>query len=211
MKTFFFFTDGATAPTNPGPSAYAYVETPSYHDNREIHHKVEFVGTATNNIVELRAIRELLAYILKNSNHYLDSNENIINIYSDSQYAINAISLWYPQWVSKRKLSDKLNVDIIAPAYNDLIAIKKKCAVILQWVKGHSGVWGNERADQLCVDAIAQSQQTYLELEFEDISTKDDKTITREINVLKTSINALIDEFETKLGELKLLYEQLTK
>ena len=44
-----------------------------------------------------------------------------IHIFTDSQYSIDAVTKWYPNWLSKNTF-DKKNIDLISEIYN----IKKK-------------------------------------------------------------------------------------
>jgi hypothetical protein len=66
-------------------------------------------------------------------------------IYSDSQYCVNAIDKWYKSWVSRGTEDEKANIDLISEAY-DLYEEKK---AKIYWVKGHNGTLGNEIADEL--------------------------------------------------------------
>ena len=205
MKTFYFFCDGATEPTNPGPSAFAYTELPSYHDKREIRSYSQYIGHATNNIAELMAIKSVLDYILEHDDHYLDDVSNTIYIYSDSLYALDCIRKWYPNWISKRKLDGKKNLDVIAPAYKSYVRVRSRCKLILEWVKGHSEHWGNDRADELCSIAIQASNKG----QGKKIKRKTKKDTIRDINELTESLNALIIEYEDKLSLLKKLQTTL--
>ena len=116
MKTFYFFTDGASEPTNPGPSAFAFTELASYHDKREVDSFYKFIGHNTNNVAELKGIDSAFKHILTHKEHYLKEGNEIF-VYSDSMYALDCIRKWYPNWVSKRKLNDKKNLDIISILY----------------------------------------------------------------------------------------------
>lgn len=158
---FYFYTDGATEPTNPGPSSYAFVQMKSPHDKRELFSYSEYIGHSTNNIAELSAITAALKYIHRETD-ISSSDENLIIIYSDSQYAINCITKWYPVWLAKKKTGDKKNVDLIAKAWYYYTRIKAQSNISIEWVKGHSGVWGNERCDELCETQISKNNPTYV-------------------------------------------------
>lgn len=157
---FYFYTDGATEPTNPGPSSYSFVQMKSPHDKREIFSFSKYIGHSTNNIAELSAITAVLKYIYRETNISSSYNNSII-IYSDSQYAINCITKWYPVWLAKKKTGDKKNVDLISKAWYYYTRIKAQSNISIEWVKGHSGVWGNERCDELC-EAQIRKKQSYL-------------------------------------------------
>jgi len=76
IQMTFFFVDGGSKP-NPGPSAWVYIDAIDGSD-----HRVGIVEYATNNEMELRGIKEVLA-------HHPDVN---LVILSDSEYALNAIA-----------------------------------------------------------------------------------------------------------------------
>lgn len=200
-KVFYFFTDGASEPTNPGPSACAFCELPSYHDNHELYSESLFIGYATNNIAELKAIDILFNYILSNDNKYL-SMENTIYVYADSQYALDCIHKWYPEWVRKNKLKDKKNLDLIKSIYEKYIQIKALCTIELKWVKAHNGHWGNERADELCVRACLDNVGTTL-------IPKLTYTPTEEFNALIRDTHMLYKTLNENVNKLTLMYKDL--
>jgi len=100
------------------------------------------IQNATNNICELTAILKALRKL---------TNPAIpIIIYSDSQYAINSLTIWTPKWIKNNwKTSNNKpvkNKDLIQEIYSLL----KVFRVDFSWVKGHSGNPLNERVDELC-------------------------------------------------------------
>lgn len=98
---------------------------------------------ATNNIMELKAILECIKYVI--SNDLLSNNE--IVIHSDSQYSINCCTVWYKNWNAKKNgWKDKKNPELIKEISS---LLETHPNIKLKWVKGHSGVFGNEKADYL--------------------------------------------------------------
>ena len=95
------------------------------------HNAYRGAGVGSNNTGEVTAIIEALMYAYQNG--YTQ-----VNIRSDSQWAINAIT---GKWKTKH--------------HKELIAFAKslvklpQCKVTLHWVKAHAGIEGNERADSL--------------------------------------------------------------
>ena len=208
MKEFYFFTDGASEPTNPGPSAYAFVELPSFHHNDELYSFSNYIGHSTNNIAELKAIDAVFNHILNHKDKYLDNSSNVIYIYSDSQYALDCIRKWYKQWISKNKLADKKNLDIIGPAYSKYLSIKKTCNIKLEWVKGHNNHWGNERADYLCSQAIKRGTTSSDDLQttlFNDPISKS----TIQYDSLREKAIALDKELKLTISEIIRLHKSI--
>ncbi|MER5634180.1 ribonuclease H family protein [Streptomyces nitrosporeus] len=78
--------DGASK-GNPGPAAWAWVVADA--QGRTRRWEAGPLGTATNNIAELTALRELLA----------STDPAVpVEVRMDSQYAMNAVTKWLPGW-----------------------------------------------------------------------------------------------------------------
>ncbi len=126
------YTDGASS-GNPGPAGIGVVLQCGA-QRKEIS---EYIGRATNNIAELLAIQKGLAAV---------KNRGLpVRVYTDSSYAFGVLTLnWKP----------KKNTDLIG-------AIRRSMAgfadLKLVKVRGHRGVVGNERADELATSAIRQA------------------------------------------------------
>lgn len=128
------FTDGASS-GNPGPSGIGVVLRYGEHE-KEIS---QFIGNATNNIAELKAIDAGLAAL---------KNRDIpVRLFTDSKYAYGLLELnWKPK--RNRQLIDSIKKKITG--FKDLKIIK---------VKGHSGHPGNEKADYLATLAIKKAKR----------------------------------------------------
>jgi ribonuclease HI len=123
------YTDGACS-GNPGPAGIGIVMRHNGHE-KEIS---RYIGTATNNIAELEAIRTALAMV---------RNLKIpVLIHTDSSYALGILS---KGWKAKQNLELVAEIRRLMDQFDDLRLIK---------VKGHAGHPDNERADQLAVAAI---------------------------------------------------------
>ena len=140
QKLIYIYTDGACR-GNPGPGGWgAVLECGDY--------KKEICGGAmltTNNIMELTAVIEALKIIKK---------ESKIIITTDSKYVKNGITDWINNWKVKGwKTANK------KPVKNKELWIQLDDLTNLhdikwEWVKGHAGHTGNEKADELANKGI---------------------------------------------------------
>lgn len=194
-KYFCFFTDGATEPTNPGPSGYAFVETKGYNNKQILNSGSSYIGFKTNNIAEISAIEAVFDFILGNDSRYLGSYNAVIDIYSDSQYAISCITEWYDKWVKTYKLSDKKNIGLISSTVHKYKKIKEIVEVNIKWVKGHNGNFGNEMCDELASLAILHKKGFIKPIEYN--SEKGIITIEERIEYL-LSIHNEKDNYESE-------------
>ena len=135
MKEVLIYTDGACK-GNPGPGGWgAWLRSGSH--EREI-----WGGEAltTNNRMELTAVIEALAALKSRSR---------VSLYLDSDYVRQGITSWIHGWKRKgwRTASGQpvKNVDL----WQRLDALVPTHEIEWQWVRGHSGDPGNERADAL--------------------------------------------------------------
>lgn len=126
------YTDGASS-GNPGPAGIGVVLQCGA-QRKEIS---EYIGRATNNIAELLAIQKGLAAV---------KNRGLpVRVYTDSSYAFGVLTLnWKP----------KKNTDLIGAIRRSMAAFAD---LKLVKVRGHRGVVGNERADELATSAIRQA------------------------------------------------------
>jgi len=126
------YTDGASS-GNPGPSGIGIVLRFGKHE-KEIS---KYIGTATNNIAELEAIRiGLLA---------IKDTEFPVRIFTDSRYAYGVLTLG---WKARKNQNLIKSIKNILLKFKDLKIIK---------IKGHAGHEGNERADFLATSAIKRT------------------------------------------------------
>jgi ribonuclease HI len=95
----------------------------------------------TNNRMELTAaIRALEA---------LNREDCAVDLYSDSRYVLEGISDWLPRWKARGwKTAGRKPVQN-RELWQRLDELAARHDIRWHWVKGHSGVPGNERADAL--------------------------------------------------------------
>lgn len=134
------YTDGACR-GNPGPGGWgARLE---WGDQwRELQGAESLT---TNNRMELTAVIEALKALKRPVE---------VDLYTDSEYVRRGITEWINAWKARGwRTADKKpvkNQDL----WQLLDESKGAHAIDWHWVKGHSGVPGNERADRLANEAI---------------------------------------------------------
>jgi ribonuclease HI len=133
----YIYTDGACK-GNPGPGGWgAFIK---YNDKT-----LELYGgelNTTNNKMELTAVIEALKAI--------KDKEKPVTIITDSTYVKNGIEQWIHNWKkngwkSAAKKPVK-NMELWQQLDNEVAKINN---LKWEWVKGHSGDIGNEKADEL--------------------------------------------------------------
>lgn len=141
--TFSVYADGACEP-NPGTGAWAYVV---YWNGVELHSEAGAELHTTNNRMELTAVLMALEWISRNS-------PSKALLHSDSQYVVQGCNEWRRRWKAKgwkKGSADMPNADL----WRELDGRLEAQPIDLIWVRGHSGIVGNERADALASEAIA--------------------------------------------------------
>ncbi len=136
------YTDGACR-GNPGPGGWAATLA------RGSHLK-ELSGAeamTTNNRMELLAVIHALEALKR---------ATPARIYTDSQYVRLGITEWVSNWKQRGwRTADRKDVKN-RDLWERLDALAAQHDLEWHWVKGHSGVPGNERVDQLANAAIDQ-------------------------------------------------------
>jgi ribonuclease HI len=144
------YTDGA-ARGNPGPGGYGVLMLAGKH-------RKEISGgfrETTNNRMELLAVIIGLE-ALKNPG-------STVTIYTDSKYVADAVTKgWVFNW-EKKGFKKKKNPDL----WRRFLLIYPKHNITFQWVEGHAGIPGNERCDELAVEASYKSDLD-IDVEYEE-------------------------------------------
>ncbi|OSD04674.1 hypothetical protein PYCCODRAFT_1488156 [Trametes coccinea BRFM310] len=76
-----------------------------------------------------------------------------LTILSDSKYAVDGLTLHLPKWEADGWLNTD-NADLMQDVVARMRA--RSATTKLRWVKGHSGVHGNEQADKLAAAAVTR-------------------------------------------------------
>ena len=139
-ETVVIYTDGACS-GNPGPGGWGSVMLYNGH-RREISGGE---SETTNNRMEMMAVIASLESLKRPCK---------ILLHTDSTYVMKGMTEWLESWKARNwKTAAKKpvkNVDL----WQRMEAAIARHAVDWKWVKGHSGVPENERADELARDAI---------------------------------------------------------
>jgi ribonuclease HI len=169
---FQIFVDGCCEP-NPGAAGWAFTVQKN---GQEIASEFGGFDHATNNIAELTALLKGLQWTAAKL-----PDEQVV-LFSDPQYSVRGATEWLPGWKAKnwRRGGDKAkeknqklaNVDIWQAIDR---AISRAPNVSIRWCKGHAGIPGNERADELAeigrlsVGDRNETATDYLTSEYRDI------------------------------------------
>jgi ribonuclease HI len=142
-KTVAIYTDGACL-GNPGPGGYGVVMLYGGH-------RKELSGgyrLTTNNRMEMMAAIAALKALKQKCR---------VTLYSDSQYLVNAMTKgWAKRWQRNGWIRNKQKEKAVNPdLWQELLTLCSKQDVEFRWVRGHSGVEENERADRLSVEAAS--------------------------------------------------------
>jgi ribonuclease HI len=125
----------------------------------------------TNNRMEMQAVMEACKLVLEMV--HPDCHESVL-IVTDSQYVKNGLTQWIHNWKAsgwRNQVGEIKNLDLWKEAY-DLYYLQLKGKVSMQWVKGHSGVPGNELADQLAEDARKSLTRGVVEKKLQVLRTR---------------------------------------
>jgi len=140
LNKIIAYTDGACS-GNPGPGGWGVWL-------RAGNHEKELCGGekhTTNQRMELQAAIEALKALKQPSS---------ITIVTDSKYVLNGITDWVHGWKKKGWKNSKKVAVANRELWEALDALNQKHDVDWQWVKGHSGDEGNDKADELARQGI---------------------------------------------------------
>ena len=130
------YTDGACK-GNPGPGGWGvYIQ--SNVDEKEL-----YGGSpeTTNNQMEMQAALEALKH--------LKDEDEIIELYTDSNYLRQGITEWIHKWKKNNWKTAAKKPVANRDLWLEISDLNEKMTVEWNWVKGHAGDPGNERADEL--------------------------------------------------------------
>lgn len=154
-NTYIVFTDGACS-GNPGKGGWGAV---IYSPDGNILELGRGSFATTNNKMEMTATIEALKAIKP-------SQGQEIWLYTDSTYVIRGITQWIWGWKKKgwknAEGNDVTNQDLWQALEREVMRLKKLgTSIDWRYVRGHTGVPGNERVDQIAV-AFTHKKSAYL-------------------------------------------------
>jgi ribonuclease HI len=138
------YTDGACAPSNPGPAGWGAVVIAPEGGGESDH--FGFIGPGTNQIAELTAAIEGLSRVPPGA---------AVQLVSDSQYVLKGLTEWRAGWERKGWKNSKGEPVANQGLWKKLFALADARRVTVRWVKGHNGDRCNEKADALANKALA--------------------------------------------------------
>lgn len=136
------YTDGG-ALNNPGPGGYGVVIV-NGGNTRELS---KGFRRTTNNRMELLACIVGLSAI---------KQPGPIVLHSDSRYVVDGITKgWARKWRANGWIKSNREPALNADLWDQLLQLCDKHEVVFRWVKGHAGIAGNERCDELATRAAS--------------------------------------------------------
>jgi ribonuclease HI len=137
------FSDGSTFP-NPGiGGAGLVIQDPSLPNWLELEFPIQ--GITTNIGCEIEGMRQAIEYVSNNYRHYTDR----VIILSDCKFAVNAV---LNKWDS-----DIYNFPVME-CQRLLNTFDEQNVPEIYWIKGHSGIAGNEKVDAVAKRARQKAQ-----------------------------------------------------
>jgi ribonuclease HI len=143
-NTVVIYTDGACS-GNPGPGGWGSVLLFNGHRRELSGGEAE----TTNNRMEMMAVIQALETLKRSCQ---------VHIHTDSVYVMKGMTEWIEQWKSRGwKTAAKKPVKN-AELWQRLEQAVSRHQADWTWVKGHSGITENERADELATQAIPRPE-----------------------------------------------------
>lgn len=143
IPSTIIFADGACS-GNPGPGGWGSVIVSPEGQVLELG---GFEPESTNNQMELRAVYEALKR--------LKVRESPIHVYTDSVYVLKGIQFWIWGWMKKGWKTaggeDVSNQELWKMLLREVRRHENSSKINWHYVRGHTGVPGNERTDEIAV------------------------------------------------------------
>lgn len=144
------YTDGSALGRTPNYIG-GWAVVANYSNTEELNSLDELSGSkypTTNNEMELMAILKAIEFCIARKNE-----DALFTIYSDSAYALNSITKWLQGWKRNGWINSKKQPVKNREVFEQIDTLLNFCPVLINFekVKGHTGDYFNERADDLAV------------------------------------------------------------
>ena len=147
------WTDGGTTHNGKADSFGGWSFVAMAEDKPVIGFSNQVPGCCTNNRCEIMGvIAALITYGAQGVK---------LTIKSDSEYVVKTVNQWRLNWHRKRHQSSIKNKSL----FEKLFHLVDTNNVKLEWVRGHSGILGNEIADKWATNAMHGKKPTTQQLE----------------------------------------------
>lgn len=178
------YTDGSSL-GNPGPGGYGCVIV--FNDDNKVIELGGYCAETTNNKMELTAIVTALDYLKQQipprpsaTPPKLGGDQPQITIYTDSSYAINGITKWMFGWQKNNWITSTKTPVLNSEIWKQLVSLKSHFKNLsFVHVRGHAGVWGNERCDTIATSFAMHKKQ---DLFYGELAAYDQRILTPTIS-----------------------------
>lgn len=143
------YTDGSSI-GNPGPGGWGALIVFGNERVKELGGREDHT---TNNKMEIQGAIESLEYVFA-------SDEPAV-LFTDSSYLINGITKWIHGWQKNGWITGAKEPVLNKELWEELYAISKKMDITWHHSKGHSGIPGNERVDEIA-NGLARGEKVTL-------------------------------------------------
>lgn len=147
-SVYRIYTDGLCIP-NPGFGTWAFIVTLN---NESVHSDYGCDSMTTNNRMEYMAGIKAM--------QFMETNLDLAYIKSDSKLLVDTYNLWIDEWYKTGKILKKKNQDLLEDLFKLKQAVGKR--VKFNWVPGHSGIYWNERVDELTNTAYKDASKNLI-------------------------------------------------
>ena len=157
LQNILIYTDGACSGI-PGPGGYGSIIT----DFKSVTELGQHYPQTTNNRMELQAVLSALQFVLMTY-----QTAESLQIFTDSVYVIRGATQWLFGWKKRgwktADNKDVTNQDLWQIMDQLLYQISQKYNLKIKWsfIRGHKGIAGNERCDEI---GVAFSKRNSMEL-----------------------------------------------
>ena len=139
------YTDGACWPNPSTNGGWSFVAYENGVEIKAVNGRTD--GLTTNNRMEMTAMLRALMWL----------GDRPARLHTDSQLVVYGLNSWCKAWQRRGwQRKDKKTKELVPVLNADLwqvMVIARMPQHQIQWVKGHAGILGNERADQLAESA----------------------------------------------------------